>query len=145
MSAVDEKRMTFSEHLEELRTCVIRALVGVFLVAVIALSFQTPLFDFFLGPYEKARVSIRERTPPVKRDLLLLATIDNARRIERHQEYFSELERRRLEVISALVESGTAVPDDLRKPVEVPELPPLVDDSDPEKEGWGAPTTPRGA
>ena len=47
---IDEKRMSFWEHLEELRWTIIRSLIAVFVGAVICFIFQKQLIEFLRAP-----------------------------------------------------------------------------------------------
>jgi sec-independent protein translocase protein TatC len=60
----DNVRMTFAQHLDELRSRLLRGLLGFLVVAAAALFFQEELFRFFIQPYNDARVSIKGRTTP---------------------------------------------------------------------------------
>ena len=116
MDAHDEKRMTFGEHLEELRSCVIKSLLGVVAIAAVALTYQHELYLFFTQPYEKARVSIRERTPPTARDLVLYATVDQARRVERLEQSFARQEEKLDALAEALRGLGAELPEGTERP-----------------------------
>ena len=52
----DDVRMTFGEHLEELRRHVLISLLAFAAAFVAAFVFQDRLMEFFAGPYERARV-----------------------------------------------------------------------------------------
>ncbi|MDZ7315526.1 MAG: twin-arginine translocase subunit TatC [candidate division KSB1 bacterium] len=47
---IDEKRMSFWEHLEELRWTIIRSLIGVFIGMIICFIFQKQVIDFLRAP-----------------------------------------------------------------------------------------------
>jgi sec-independent protein translocase protein TatC len=51
---VGQKKMTLVEHLDELRTRIIRALLGLAVGMVIALILSQPAIDIINGPYERA-------------------------------------------------------------------------------------------
>ncbi len=53
--------MTFAEHLEELRSRLIRCLLALFVAACVCLVFQRELLNFFIRPYNTARQSISAR------------------------------------------------------------------------------------
>ena len=55
----DEHRMTLVEHIEELRACVIRALLGLGIATLVGLYFQEQLFDFVAAPHRKAMEAIK--------------------------------------------------------------------------------------
>ncbi len=46
----DQTRMPFGDHLEELRTCLIRALLGVAVTTVLSLIFAKKILEFILAP-----------------------------------------------------------------------------------------------
>jgi len=48
--AVDEVRMSFGDHLDELRTRLVRALAGVVLCTIVALIFARDILDFLFQP-----------------------------------------------------------------------------------------------
>lgn len=54
--------MTFGQHLEELRSRLLRAILGFVVVAAATLLYQQELLKFYVGPYGNARESIRART-----------------------------------------------------------------------------------
>ena len=59
-------RMSFLEHLEELRKRIIRAVLGLVAGYVICLGFNGPLFRWFMGPFERAAAStLYEVTPKI--------------------------------------------------------------------------------
>src|SRR5215468_10716107 len=47
----DEVRMSFGDHLEELRRCMIRALIGVALATVLSFYFGTQIIELLTAPY----------------------------------------------------------------------------------------------
>jgi sec-independent protein translocase protein TatC len=47
---IDEKKMSFWEHLEELRWAIVRSLAAIFIGAVICFIFQKQLVEFMRGP-----------------------------------------------------------------------------------------------
>ena len=47
---VDGVRMSFGDHLDELRTCLVRALAGVVLCTIVALIFARDILDFLFQP-----------------------------------------------------------------------------------------------
>jgi sec-independent protein translocase protein TatC len=49
-----EKEMPFLDHLEELRSRIIKALLSVAFFAVLSWFFITPIFDFLVAPYKDA-------------------------------------------------------------------------------------------
>jgi len=51
-------RMSFLGHLEELRTRIIRALIGVVIVYLICLTFHVPLFKFVIEPFNAATAEL---------------------------------------------------------------------------------------
>lgn len=55
MAGIDhnEKRMELTEHLAELRTRIIRSILYIFLGAIIAYQFFTPLYDFLYKPLNR--------------------------------------------------------------------------------------------
>lgn len=53
--------MSFAEHLEELRKCVLRSVVALVLVSVVCFFFQDELAGFVEGPYHAARAQLAER------------------------------------------------------------------------------------
>ncbi|MFO0985060.1 MAG: twin-arginine translocase subunit TatC [Planctomycetota bacterium] len=57
----DEKRMSFGEHLEELRHRLIVALVVIVAIFVLALIFQDQLFAIFTHPYNAMRASMLKK------------------------------------------------------------------------------------
>ena len=59
--AVDHNAMTFGEHLEELRSRLIVALLGLLPIILVAFGFGTWLLDFLVVP---AQVALRERGLP---------------------------------------------------------------------------------
>lgn len=48
-----ESTMTFGEHLEELRRCLIKALAGLFIGVIIGLTFSDWVVEFIQGPIER--------------------------------------------------------------------------------------------
>jgi len=57
----EETTMTFGEHLEELRTCLFRALVGLMLGFLVGLYYGGDVVDFIQQPLKKALTSYYER------------------------------------------------------------------------------------
>ena len=53
--------MTFGEHLDELRSRLLRSILAFGLMAAAALTMQDELFRFFVSPYQNARQSILDR------------------------------------------------------------------------------------
>ncbi|GAB4323792.1 MAG: hypothetical protein Kow0059_19190 [Candidatus Sumerlaeia bacterium] len=49
----DEKLMPFLDHLDELRTCLIRALIGIALGTVVGYLFAEPTLDFLTSPLKR--------------------------------------------------------------------------------------------
>ena len=47
---VDATRMPFGDHLEELRTCLIRALAGLGIATILSLVFAKKIMAFILAP-----------------------------------------------------------------------------------------------
>ena len=47
---MDEKRMPLREHLEELRTCLWRSLLGFAVLFFVSFAFVDPLIDFIVWP-----------------------------------------------------------------------------------------------
>src|SRR5437763_6426635 len=50
----EKSTMTFGEHLEELRVCLFRGVVGVAIGCVIGFAMATPVVRFFQSPLESA-------------------------------------------------------------------------------------------
>ncbi len=48
------EKMTFLEHLDELRRRIIRAVLGLFVTFVLCFTFSTQIFDFLMGPLQSA-------------------------------------------------------------------------------------------
>ncbi len=71
-AAPDDVRMTFGEHLEELRRRLMRGILAFAVAFAAAFAFQDSLMEFFTRPYERARASLnakwaeewRARPPP---------------------------------------------------------------------------------
>ena len=57
-------RMSFLEHLEELRVRIIRAFLGLLASFMVALVFNNALFRWFMGPFERAAESTRYAIKP---------------------------------------------------------------------------------
>jgi sec-independent protein translocase protein TatC len=51
---VSPEKMTFLEHLDELRQRIIRAVLGLFAAFVLCFTFSTPIFEFLMEPLQKA-------------------------------------------------------------------------------------------
>ncbi len=56
--APDDVRMTFGEHLEELRRRLMRGILAFAVAFAAAFAFQESLMEFFTRPYERARASL---------------------------------------------------------------------------------------
>jgi sec-independent protein translocase protein TatC len=56
-------RMSFMEHLEELRSRILRALGGILVAAVVSLSFSSPLWDFVSQPAVQALKTLHINPP----------------------------------------------------------------------------------
>jgi sec-independent protein translocase protein TatC len=56
-------RMSFMEHLEELRSRILKALAGVVVAAIVSLSFCNPLWDFVSKPAVEALTSLKINPP----------------------------------------------------------------------------------
>ena len=69
-------RMSFLEHLEELRTRIIRALVGLVVAYAIALTAKNYLFRFMRAPFDAAVEAIRLNSPDVNIQLVALTPIE---------------------------------------------------------------------
>jgi sec-independent protein translocase protein TatC len=51
---VSPEKMTFLEHLDELRQRIIRAVLGLLVAFVLCFTFSTPIFEFLMGPLQSA-------------------------------------------------------------------------------------------
>jgi len=51
---VSPEKMTFLEHLDELRQRIIRAVLGILVAFVLCFTFSTPIFEFLMGPLQSA-------------------------------------------------------------------------------------------
>lgn len=69
-------RMSFLEHLEELRTRIIRALVGLVVAYAIALTAKNYLFRLMRAPFDAAVEAIRLNSPDVNIQLVALTPIE---------------------------------------------------------------------
>jgi sec-independent protein translocase protein TatC len=58
--ALDETRMTLGQHLEELRSRLIRATLALVVVFGLAWAFRVPLYDVAFGPYGRASAWLDE-------------------------------------------------------------------------------------
>src|SRR4051794_4715403 len=56
-------RMSFMDHLAELRTRILRAIGGILVAAVVSLSFSSPLWDFVSQPAVQALKSLGINPP----------------------------------------------------------------------------------
>jgi sec-independent protein translocase protein TatC len=63
-----EKRMSFLEHLDELRSCLRNAAIAVFATTVVAYLFQEQLFALLARPFIEAWVDVQQKLglPPAK-------------------------------------------------------------------------------
>lgn len=59
MSAIEEKRMPFLKHLEELRLRILKALVAAVLAGVVCYNFAARLFDFLKAPLHWAELPVQ--------------------------------------------------------------------------------------
>ncbi|MDA1311818.1 MAG: twin-arginine translocase subunit TatC [Acidobacteria bacterium] len=69
-------RMSFLEHLEELRTRIIRALIGLGLAYAIALTAKDYLFQLMRHPFDEAVATIKLTSPDVVIQLVALTPIE---------------------------------------------------------------------
>jgi sec-independent protein translocase protein TatC len=69
-------RMSFLEHLEELRTRIIRALVGLIVAYAIALTAKDYLFQLMRRPFDEAVATIKLTSPDVLIQLVALTPIE---------------------------------------------------------------------
>ncbi len=70
---MNDVRMTFGEHLEELRSRLIKSLLAFLVAFLLGLAFQDPLFRFYARPYKSAAQEItqkRDREIPPTRSFL---------------------------------------------------------------------------
>ncbi len=73
-ASAHDHEMTFGEHLEELRTRIIRAGLGVLVAAAVCGMFYEEAFRAFVQPYEDALAAVTAETPDVDRaDLVRFA------------------------------------------------------------------------
>jgi sec-independent protein translocase protein TatC len=66
-------RMSFMEHLEELRSRILKAIAGVVVAAVVSLSFSNPLWDFVSQPAVQALRSLGINPP----DLVMITPMES--------------------------------------------------------------------
>jgi sec-independent protein translocase protein TatC len=63
-----DKRMTLSEHLEELRTRVVRSLIALCVALLVTMTFQIPIMKVMIWPHDQVMQSLRENETVKIRD-----------------------------------------------------------------------------